>query len=171
MTEKLAFHQIFRDRTTIDRDECAIGARTLLVYQSRYHALAGTALAGDEYGAVGVCHLGCHMLHLAHRGRVETENFLVDAQYQSAQHPVFCTQPAQVGHLGQTVQQFVVVERLDHVIGRARLDGLDRRVHRSEGGHHDESGIHIDGANLTQQFYAAQSGQLDVAHRNIHITA
>ena len=53
MPEQFAFDQVFRERTTVHRDERHGGAQTLLVERPRDQFLAGTRLTHDQNGRFG----------------------------------------------------------------------------------------------------------------------
>src|SRR5688572_17022558 len=64
VAEELAFHQGFRDRAAIHRDEGLGAARAVLVDQARGELLAAARLAGDVHRRLGARELGKEIPHL-----------------------------------------------------------------------------------------------------------
>ena len=63
MAEELAFHELGRDRSAIDRHERAFAPRAGFVNHARHQLLAGAGLARDVHGRLAPGHLGDHRTH------------------------------------------------------------------------------------------------------------
>ena len=70
IAEKLAFHQVFRNRTAIHRHKGIRPPRTALMHQPRRQLLAATRLAGDINRCLTAGELVDHRPYLLHCHRI-----------------------------------------------------------------------------------------------------
>ena len=80
MPEQLAFQEVPRQRSAIDRHERPLGARAPLMDGAGEHLLTCAALARDEHGGLGISYALDHVKQADHAVIVADDVFHAEAQ-------------------------------------------------------------------------------------------
>ncbi len=138
MSEQLAFDQLARNRSHVDRDKRPGAPLAEIVQRARHQLLAGAALASDHDRQIGAHKASNRPIYLLHRGRAADQRQLLlgiglgsreRCGLRRAQRPL------------DDVDQFAKVERFRQVFERAPLGRLDRSQQRRLRTHDNDAQI------------------------------
>ncbi len=169
MAEEFAFQQALGNAAAIDGHQRRIAALAAGVDRPGDKLLAGPALAEHQHGGLGLGDVVDQLQHLSH-GRALTDNFIARGHFvdRAAEPDVFLVQAALGQRLGDDEAQLLGVDRLRHVVRRAELQRLDRRIDRRECRNHHDDRPRPAAADLFEQLDAVHAGQPHVQAARHH---
>ncbi|MCY1513294.1 hypothetical protein D9M68_477840 [compost metagenome] len=166
MTEQLAFHEVGRERRTVDGDEGLLRPLAPAVDGAGQLTLAGAGFAEEKDVGVGAGHLSRGFQHRHHR-RALGRQAIARAAHLAFQDFQAGGELAHFQLFGRRHAQLVRAAGFDQVIGGTGLHGVHRRIHRRMRGddHHTHPGrLH---AHLRQYVQAVVLAQAQVEEAQV----
>ena len=158
VTEEFALHQFGWNRAAVHRNERRVGARSLLVNQSRREFLTAAGLAADVDRRLTARELLDLIAQALHRARPPGEP---NARFGRG---------VESGQLQRRVDerpQLIEVDRLLHEIECAGLQRRDRSVHVAVRGDHRYRQTRVIGVDSPNQFDAVAVGKVHVGQAQV----
>ena len=128
--EQFAFQQLGRQRRTVDRNELFLRTRTAMMDQACRHAFAGTALAEEQHGGIGIGDLAQGFQQLLHRRTRAVHLRAAGRAVLFFQRFDTLLQPPRPNLLARGHAQLLRRTRFDQIIRRSRANGIERAVDR-----------------------------------------
>ena len=132
--------------------------------------LAGARFAADEHRRVALGHLLHDVEHvLERRARSDDLVEFVDVLLRAAEVLELVLHALHFERLLDLDLHLLDLERLLHVVERADLHRLDRRVHRSERRHQDDRRRRVQRARRAQDVHAVAAAHLQIAEDDVEV--
>ena len=168
VAEQLGFHQVLGNRRHVQRDERRSRTRAVAMQRVGHQLLAGTRLAIDQHGDVGMAEATDGAKRLLHRRRLADDLRGVVAVSRLLLVLLFLG--VLIGALDQR-HGVVDVERLGQVLEGAALVGSHRAIQVGVRGHDDHRQARVLLADLREHVQAAEAGHADVGDDHIRLLA
>ena len=165
VAEQFAFQQGFRNGRAVDGDERLRGALAVLVNRARDQFLAGAGFAANQHGDGGGGHAPDFLVDGLHGAAVADDGGLGRPGFPHFQR--FGHEPAAGHGLGDQIEQFAHVKRLEEIVVGAELGGFNGGFGGAERGHHDDGQLRLGGMELLDQFEAGQARHLQIGEHHV----
>ena len=168
VAEELGFDHGGDERAAVDGEEGLLGVGAVGVDGAGDELFAGAGLADDEDGMGGAGDLGEDAVELLHGGGVADEVAHGGAGAEAvAEEAGFDVEGAALGGAFEGGGELFEGEGLGEIVAGADAHGFDCGVDAGEGGHDDDDGLRVAGADVFEQREAAAAGQLEVEQEDV----
>src|SRR5690606_29439116 len=171
VTEELAFDELRRESGAVERNEGPLPPEAVLVDRASDQLLAGAVLAGDQDADIRLGDLLAEIDHLSHLLAVADDPLEAEAAFEaSLEVAVHAQELLPLERLLDAHAQALDVERLDEVVDRASLEGLDRVLDRSMPRKDDDAHEGIDLLRATEDLHAVDVGHDEIREDEVVLT-
>ena len=160
VTEKLAFHQVFRNCAAVDGDECLVAPCTLPMYEPCSQFLAAAGFSTNVDRRLATRHLLDHGARLANRLGLPKQR----AGPHLALRRIL---PRQIEHRFHEGSQLLQRDRFWHIVESTRLERGNGILHAAVGSDHRHGQVAALFADETNQFQAVAVGQAHVGQAKL----
>ena len=170
VTEQLGFEQVLLQRRAVHLDEVARRPQRVVMDRAGDQLLAGAGFAANQHGRIALGHLADHVEDAAER--LAAADDLVEVVVLLplvAQVIELVAQPLQLERLLDLDFHLLELERLLHVVERAKLHRLDGGRHRAERGHQDHRRRGMQRLGGAQHVEAVGAPHLEVADDDVEV--
>ena len=169
VAEQFALQQGRAECCAVQRQEIPVSARAALMNGLGHQVFAGAAFTQQQNGGAGGRYRG-HLLQQIPHDRRTAQNpgggtGTVPAGV--ARRPCF-GRPA-LEDLSHPVPQLEQIQRLQDVVVGPQSHGLHRGLHRPVAGHHQDTGLRIDGSHRPEQVHAGHPRHLQVGDDQVEL--
>ncbi len=170
VAEELALEEVLRQGGAVDGDEGMVPARPLEMDGPGGHLLARPALPRDEHGRVGRGHLLDEDIDLLHRPALADHMLepVAVLEVPLEEHVLLLEAPRGQPPADDDLQ-LLDVERLDDVVERPRLEGLDGLGDAAVSGDQDDREVGQVLPGVAEDVHAVGAGHLDVGDDKVYL--
>ena len=168
MAEHFGFQQILRNSAAVQRNKWPRRAGRIAVHRQRTQLFSSATFAGDEDRRHGFCNRGNlgmdprHGVRTANKGRRVQRNLRRRCALGRG-----AARGNNAACIGDRIQQFHLIKRLDQKFMRARPHRIDGHVDRAVRRHHDHIGIRAQAQQLLHQVQPVFVGQYHVQQHQL----
>ncbi|OPY04690.1 MAG: hypothetical protein A4E67_02271 [Syntrophaceae bacterium PtaB.Bin038] len=171
VAEELALQQRLGQRPAVDGDQRPRRPRAQVVDETGEEFLPRAALPADEHGGPARGDPSRQIHEAFHLGAAEDDLVGRDPFFLQApaHHLVLPQQDAPLRDAVDVQQELVEIDGLRHVVDGPRLHGLDGRLDRAVGGHHDDVELRVELLHLLQHLQAVHARHLVVHQQEVEV--